>query len=167
MAQLRIFFQTEYLRTKKNIIFLNSPIKNVVSLLFFFFRGKVLGWEQVKSYKVFTPAQSPTQRTDGNLSLWATWAGKDSKSLGNISKYLPQSAASASLGKNKPAHQRCSQGNSSGRWFMGQEGPLWTGWSLTAHTQPLLPGAKMPFREAQSLICLFFFPQLHIHLLSL
>lgn len=92
MAQLRISFQRQYLRTI--YFFFNSPIKNF-GFLFFpsfpsFLEGRFLGWEQVKSSKVFTPAQSPTQRTDGSLSLWAMWAGKDAKSLGNISKYLPE-----------------------------------------------------------------------------
>lgn len=133
---------------------------------FFFLKGKIFHCKQVKSYKVFTPAQ----RTDGSLSLWATWAGKDAKSLANISKYLPGSAVCASLGKNNSARQRCSQKNSSGRWFIGQEGPLRTGWPLTAHTQSTclcfqeqstIPGALqggsepyLPFSPSCIFICL-------------
>jgi len=52
-----------------------------VFLLFpsYFLRGKLVGWERVKSWKVYPSAQYPTLRTDGILSLWVTELGKRPK----------------------------------------------------------------------------------------
>lgn len=152
--------------------FFNSTIKNSVFLLFHSFSSFLEGrfqagirWRAIKS----SPQHSPQDRElmaacpcgqHGLGRMPRAWEIFPNTCHG-VQSVHPWGKTNL-LSRDAPGKQL---------WEMFYGAALWTGWPLKPHTHRASASrskalCQVPFREAQSLICLFF-PQLHIHLLSL